>query len=141
MSQLDNATPQRPWKATPKENLYPASLILLSAVASGVLVKTTGFNGKLGFVALFFFLATASMFFYKFRISGKAAAIDSIASSVMLTAALAAIKTSGLPPWLSFSKPGRQPQQGVHLLWLLLVPPKFWSCFDLSCHGFLNCAT
>ena len=89
MSQLNVATPQRPWKATPKENLYPASLILLSAVASGVLVKTTGFNGKLGFVALFFFLATASMFFYKFRISGKAAAIDSIASSVMLTAALA----------------------------------------------------
>ena len=89
MSQFNVATPQRPWKATPKENVYPVALILLSAIASGVLVKTTGFNGKLGFIALFFSLATASMFFYKFRISGKAAAIDSIASSVMLTAALA----------------------------------------------------
>jgi phosphate transport system permease protein len=88
MSQINVAKPQRPWKATPERNLYPASLILASAIASGVLVKTTGFNGKLGFVALFFFLATASMFFYKFRISGKAAAVDSVASSIMLTAAL-----------------------------------------------------
>lgn len=81
--------PQRPWRGTPRENALPVLLILSSALAAGVLVKTTGFSGKLGFTFLFFLLALISLAFHKYRVRGRQAAIDSIASSVMLSASLA----------------------------------------------------
>lgn len=83
------ATPQRPWKQTPKEMAYPAILMLISLMADIVVIKTTGFAGKLAFVSLFFIFSTLSLFFYKLRTRGMQAAKDAIASSVMFSAALA----------------------------------------------------
>lgn len=83
-----NVIPKRPWKTTPRENVLPALLVISSMIASLLIVETTGFSGKLGFSALFFLLTSSSLFFNKFRLRGKQAAIDSLASSVMFTAAL-----------------------------------------------------
>lgn len=80
--------PAKPWQMTPRELVYPTFLILFSAIAAFVGVKISPMNGKLGFSFLFFVFATTSMFLYKYRIRGKQAAIDSLASSIALTGAL-----------------------------------------------------
>lgn len=82
------ATPKSPWKATPKELIYPITLLVSSALGAGVLIKSTGFSGKLGYVFLFFVLSTTSLAFYNFRKSGKQGAKDSVASSLILGAAM-----------------------------------------------------
>lgn len=80
--------PQKPWALSPKELLYPALLLTFSLIASVVTVSLTPMKGKLAYVFLFFLFSTTSMFFYKYRIRGRQAAIDSLASSVALTGAL-----------------------------------------------------
>jgi phosphate transport system permease protein len=80
--------PQKPWAMTPKEMVYPAFLILLSALATLITVLVSPMNGKLAYAFLFFTFSTLSLFFYKYRIRGKQAAIDSLASSIALTGAL-----------------------------------------------------
>ena len=80
--------PEKPWRATPREMIYPVFLLVISALATIALVQTTPLKGKLAYAIVFFFFSTISMFFYKYRIRGKQAAIDSIASSFALTGAL-----------------------------------------------------
>ncbi len=80
--------PQKPWAMTPKEMVYPAFLILLSALATLITVLVSPMNGKLAYAFLFFTFSTLSLFFYKYRIRGKQAAIDSLAGSIALTGAL-----------------------------------------------------
>ena len=80
--------PQKPWALSPKELLYPAVLLFISAIASFVVVQATAMKGKLAITFLFFIFSTSSMYFYKLRIRGKQAAIDSLASSIALTGAL-----------------------------------------------------
>ncbi|MBU6264437.1 MAG: hypothetical protein KGM39_06660, partial [Actinomycetales bacterium] len=80
--------PQKPWQMTPREMVYPTFLILISAIATFVTVAISPMKGKLAYAFLFFVFSTVSMFFYKYRIRGKQAAIDSLASSIALTGAL-----------------------------------------------------
>lgn len=80
--------PEKPWALSPKELVYPALLVLLSAIASIAVVQASAMKGKLAITFLFFVFSTSSMFFYKLRIRGKQAAIDSLASSIALTGAL-----------------------------------------------------
>ena len=80
--------PQKPWAMTPNEMVYPAFLILLSALATLITVLVSPMNGKLAYAFLFFTFSTLSLFFYKYRIRGKQAAIDSLAGSIALTGAL-----------------------------------------------------
>ena len=80
--------PAKPWALSPSELLYPALLLLFSAFASITTVSLTPMKGKLAYVFLFFVFSTTSMFFYKYRIRGRQAAIDSLASSIALTGAL-----------------------------------------------------
>lgn len=80
--------PQKPWQLSPRELVYPATLILISAIATFITVALSPMNGKLAYAFLFFVFSTTSMFFYKYRIRGKQAAIDSLASSVAMTGAL-----------------------------------------------------
>ena len=60
----------------------------MSAIATLVTVAISPMKGKLAYAFLFFVFSTVSMFFYKYRIRGKQAAIDSLASSIALTGAL-----------------------------------------------------
>ena len=80
--------PQKPWQMTPREMVYPTFLILISALATFVTVAISPMNGKLAYAFMFFVFSTSSMFLYKFRLRGKQAAIDSLASSIALTGAL-----------------------------------------------------
>jgi len=80
--------PQRPWQLSTRELAYPFFILATSALASFLTVLGTPMNGKLAFAFLFFIFSTVSMYVYKFRIIGKQAAIDSIASSIALTGAL-----------------------------------------------------
>ena len=80
--------PQKPWALSPKELIYPSILLVISAIASIVVVQLTAMKGKLAIAFLFFIFSTLSMYFYKLRIRGRQAAKDSLASSVALTGAL-----------------------------------------------------
>ena len=80
--------PQKPWALSPKELAYPASLILISLIATYVAVAITPMKGKLAYALLFFVFATTSIFFYKLRIRGRQAAVDSLATSIAFTGAL-----------------------------------------------------
>ena len=80
--------PQKPWALSPREFIYPGFLLLSSLVATYVVVAATPMKGKLAYAFMFFLFATSSMFFYKYRIRGKQAAIDSLASSIAMTGAL-----------------------------------------------------
>jgi len=80
--------PQKPWQLSTRELAYPFFILATSALASFLTVLGTPMNGKLAFAFLFFIFSTVSMYVYKFRIIGKQAAIDSIASSIALTGAL-----------------------------------------------------
>ena len=80
--------PQKPWALSPKELIYPSILLIISAIASIVVVQLTAMKGKLAIAFLFFSFSTLSMYFYKLRIRGRQAAKDSLASSVALTGAL-----------------------------------------------------
>ena len=85
---MENVTPQKPWKRTPRELLVPVLILLGSALATFFTVATTGFEGKLAYFSLYFFFAGLSLSLYHYRIGGKQAAVDSLASTVMLTAAI-----------------------------------------------------
>ena len=80
--------PQKPWALSPKELIYPSILLIISAIASIVVVQLTAMKGKLAIAFLFFIFSTLSMYFYKLRIRGRQAAKDSLASSIALTGAL-----------------------------------------------------
>ena len=80
--------PQKPWALSPREFIYPGFLLLSSLIATYVVVAATPMKGKLAYAFMFFVFATSSMFFYKYRIRGKQAAIDSLASSIAMTGAL-----------------------------------------------------
>ena len=80
--------PQKPWALSPKELIYPSILLMISAIASIVVVQLTAMKGKLAITFLFFIFSTLSMYFYKLRIRGRQAAKDSLASSIALTGAL-----------------------------------------------------
>lgn len=88
MSQVVLAEPKKPWKNTTSENLLPASLIVASLFASAIAIKTTGFSGKLGFIFLFFSFSAISLFVNKYRVRGRQAAIDTLVSLFMFTAAV-----------------------------------------------------
>ena len=84
---MENVTPQKPWKRTPRELLVPVLILFGSALATFLTVASTGFEGKLAYFSLYFFFAGLSLSLYHYRIGGKQAAVDSLASTVMLTAA------------------------------------------------------
>jgi phosphate transport system permease protein len=68
--------------------LETAGLIALGAILAGVVVKTTGLSGKLGFSVSFFLIASLLIFIQQFRSRDLAAAKDSLLSSFALLAIL-----------------------------------------------------
>jgi phosphate transport system permease protein len=111
MTQLTIPTPQTPWAISIKQRLNTWGLIALGALLAGVVVKTTGLNGKLGFAASFFFISTLLIFIQKFRSKDLAAAKDSLLSSF---AALAIVLT--LIPIISIvSTVVLKGYKGIHL--------------------------
>ena len=79
--------PQRPWQSTPRELAPTFYLLVASVIASWAIVAVTPMKGKLAYAFLFFVFGTASLSINKGRKLGRAAAVDSIASSVAMTGA------------------------------------------------------
>jgi phosphate transport system permease protein len=75
-------SPQTPWAASIKQRMSTAGLIALGALLAGLVVKTTGLSGKLGFSAAFFVIATLLIFIQQLRLRDLAAAKDSLLSSL-----------------------------------------------------------
>ncbi len=75
-------SPKTPWAASIKQRMSTAGLIALGALLAGLVVKTTGLSGKLGFSAAFFVIATLLIFIQQLRLRDLAAAKDSLLSSL-----------------------------------------------------------
>ena len=81
MSQVVIPSPQTPWAVSIEQRLNTAGLIALGAILAGLVVKTTGLSGKLGFSVSFFFIASFLIFIQQYRLRDLAAAKDSLLSS------------------------------------------------------------
>lgn len=82
-------TPSRPWQKTPRE-IMPTVLILLATLIVVVaIVEFTALKGKLAYFLLFLPIGTLAQFFWARYKYGSKAAKDVIASSIMMTGAIA----------------------------------------------------
>jgi phosphate transport system permease protein len=81
--------PSRPWQKTPREVLPTVVILLLSVLTVAAILQFTELKGKLFFFLLFFPIGTAAQFFWARYKYGTKAAKDVIASSIMMTGAIA----------------------------------------------------
>jgi len=81
--------PGRPWQKTPREVMPTVVVLLLSLLTVTAIVEFTGFKGKLAYFLLFIPIGTAAQFFWARYKYGVKAAKDVIASSIMMTGAIA----------------------------------------------------
>ena len=83
--------PGRPWEPTAKERGQKGLNLLIAVGISLVLLFVTGLNGKLGWVAAFFFSYVSVSFIAEYRRAGKPAAQDSLLTSISRFAIFLAI--------------------------------------------------
>ena len=83
--------PGTPWEPTAKERGQKALNLLIAVAISFVLLYSTGLNGKLGWVAAFFFSYVSVSFIAEYRRAGKPAAQDSLLTSISRFAIFLAI--------------------------------------------------
>jgi len=83
--------PGTPWEPTAKERGQKALNLLIAVAISLVLLFVTGLNGKLGWVAAFFFSYVSVSFIAEYRRAGKPAAQDSLLTSISRFAIFLAI--------------------------------------------------
>lgn len=83
--------PGKPWEPTAKERGQKALNLLIAVGISLVLLLVTGLNGKLGWVAAFFFSYVSVSFIAEYRRAGKPAAQDSLLTSISRFAIFIAI--------------------------------------------------
>ena len=83
--------PGTPWEPTAKERGQKALNLLIAVAISFVLLYSTGLNGKLGWVAAFFFSYISVSFIAEYRRAGKPAAQDSLLTSISRFAIFLAI--------------------------------------------------
>jgi len=72
--------PGKPWEVTIQQRAATGSLIALAFALAGVVVKTTGLDGKLGFSVSFFIFATVLIFIQQLRLRNLQAAKDALLS-------------------------------------------------------------
>jgi phosphate transport system permease protein len=83
--------PGTPWEPTAKERGQKTLNLLIAVALSFVLLYSTGLNGKLGWVAAFFFSYISVSFIAEYRRAGKPAAQDSLLTSISRFAIFLAI--------------------------------------------------
>jgi phosphate transport system permease protein len=81
--------PSRPWQKTPREAMPTAVILLVSLLVVAAIVEFTELKGKLAYFLLFLPIGTAAQFFWARYKYGTKAAKDVIASSIMMTGAIA----------------------------------------------------
>ena len=83
--------PGRPWEPNAKERGQKGLNLVIAVAISLVLLFVTGLNGKLGWVAAFFFSYVSVSFIAEYRRAGKPAAQDSLLTSISRFAIFLAI--------------------------------------------------
>ena len=73
--------PTKPWKRTPKQQMFAGLNLLIAAAISYAVVLATPMKGKLAYLAIFFIAVIVINFVENFIKRGLAAAKDSIATS------------------------------------------------------------
>ena len=81
--------PSRPWQKTPREVMPTAVILLVSLLVVAAIVEFTELKGKLAYFLLFLPIGTVAQFFWARYKYGTKAAKDVIASSIMMTGAIA----------------------------------------------------
>ncbi len=81
--------PSRPWQKTPREVMPTAIILLVSLLVVAAIVEFTELKGKLAYFLLFLPIGTVAQFFWARYKYGTKAAKDVIASSIMMTGAIA----------------------------------------------------
>ena len=81
--------PTHPWRKTPREVLPTVVILFLSLLTVVAIVQFTELKGKLAFFLLFLPIGTAAQFIWSRYKYGTKAAKDVIASSIMMTGAIA----------------------------------------------------
>ena len=77
--------PTKPWKLTRVDMSKNVIGIIISIIASYLVVGVTPMKGKLAYAFLFFFFATAIQVIMKWFARGRVAAVDGLASSIAFT--------------------------------------------------------
>ena len=77
--------PTKPWKLTRVDMSKNVIGIIISIIASYLVVEVTPMKGKLAYAFLFFFFATAIQVIMKWFARGRVAAVDGLASSIAFT--------------------------------------------------------
>lgn len=85
MTPVTTATPIKPWRPTRRETSTQIAIVLLSALASFLLVANTGFEGRLPQVIFFGIFAIATLAIVSGVRRGKEAAKDSIMAGAAYT--------------------------------------------------------
>ena len=83
--------PGTPWEPNAKERGQKTLNLLIAVAISFVLLYSTGLNGKLGWVAAFFFSYVSVSFIAEYRRAGKPAAQDSLLTTISRFAIFLAI--------------------------------------------------
>ena len=81
--------PSRPWQKTPREVLPTGIILLLSLILVAAIVEFTELKGKLAYFLLFLPIGTLAQFLWARYKYGSKAAKDVVASSIMMTGAIA----------------------------------------------------
>jgi len=81
--------PSRPWEKTPREVLPTVVILFLSLLTVAAIVELTALKGKLPYFLLFLPIGTAAQFLWARYKYGMKAAKDVVASSIMMTGAVA----------------------------------------------------
>jgi phosphate transport system permease protein len=81
--------PSRPWQKTPREVLPTVVILILSVLTVGAIIQVTELKGKLAFFLLLLPVATGAQFVWARYKYGSKASKDVVASSIMMTGAIA----------------------------------------------------
>jgi phosphate transport system permease protein len=87
----DHVSPMRPWAASNRERIISTGVFLLALIAAFLLVRFTGFSGKLGFFVLFLFLFAGINSIRDYLRFGSALAKDTLVNTLVAAGAFITI--------------------------------------------------
>jgi phosphate transport system permease protein len=91
ITSVPQATPRKPWSASPKDRIKSASILVAAALVSFAVVAATPLKGKLAFFAVFFFAFLVIDFVVAYLKAGRPAAIDSFFRGLVTMAIVVAV--------------------------------------------------
>ena len=79
----EGIAPTRPWQASVKDRVTTGLILLFSILVSTLIIKVTGFSGKLGFCAIFVTIFVALTSGRQYRRFGSALAKDALVNTLV----------------------------------------------------------